>query len=318
MAREIMANKAKVERLDIGKISVVAVIFLILGIWIGAWWWASAPPQFIKGLTTQPLADIFSSVNALFAGLACAGVLITIYIQMRELVVTADDLKLTAAANAASALAISDTAKANGEMAKASLKMAVHSDEKSILDLFQIYCSDYFQGVKNSSMSVLIPCVASKAYFEFVVSRFFVAEQLKFPQEAWESIAKVTYSKTYEDFVAEEQNNRYKLDELINFFTLLTGRENASEIIRRCDFSYSWWRPLFWMIASGQKHRYDAHPVIQTYATTLYFPDVVRKLDKIYGFPPFATDLAMWEFIVNHPKIKSYGMDKLHEADRIS
>lgn len=167
--------------MNLGKLTVVAVIFLILGIWIDAWWWASTPSPFLKGLTSQPLTDIFSSVNALFAGLACAGVLITIYLQMREVTVTAEDLKTTAHANTATARAISDTALANGEMARASLKVATHSDERSVLDLFQVYCSDYFQNVKDSSMSVLIPCVASKAYFDFVVSRFFVAEQLTLP-----------------------------------------------------------------------------------------------------------------------------------------
>lgn len=164
--------------LNLGKLTVVAVIFLIIGIWLGAWWWVATPSAFIKNLTSQPLADTFSSVNALFAGLACAGVLVTIYLQMRELAVTADDLKKTAEANTATARAISDTASANGEMAKASLKVAILADERSVLDLFQVYCSQYFQEVKNSSMSVLIPCAASKEYFDFVVSRFFVAEQL--------------------------------------------------------------------------------------------------------------------------------------------
>ena len=298
--------------LNLGKLAVVAVIFLIIGIWIGAWWWASTPSPFIKGLTSQPLADIFSSVNALFAGLACAGVLITIYLQMRELAVTAEDLKTTAQANTATARAISDTAVANGEMARASLKVATHSDERSVLDLFQVYCSDYFQNVKDSSMSVLIPCVASKAYFDFVVSRFFVAEQLPFPQDCWERVSKVTYSKTYEEFITQEQRNRYKLDELINFFTLLTGRENAREIILRCDFSYSWWRPLFWMIASQQKRRFEEHPRIRAYATPLYFLGVVHKLDEIYGFEPFRSDAEMWDFVINHPKIRSYQLDPAH------
>ncbi|MEG2115493.1 MAG: hypothetical protein RRZ38_16585, partial [Hafnia sp.] len=63
----------KFRSLNLGKLTVVAAISLIIGIWIGAWWWVSNPSDFIKSLTTQPLADTFSSVNALFAGLACAG-----------------------------------------------------------------------------------------------------------------------------------------------------------------------------------------------------------------------------------------------------
>ncbi len=283
----------------LGKLVVSAVVSLIVGIWIGAWFYASDLSIFIKSLTSQPLADIFSSLNALFAALACAGVIITIYMQMSEQAQTAEDLR--------------KTAKANSDTANASLKVATHSDERSVLDLFQVYCSEYFQGVKNSSMSVLIPCVASKAYFDFVVSRFFVADQLSFPEDCWERVSKVTYCKTYDEFITQEQNNRYKLDELINFFTLLTGRENAREIILRCDFSYSWWRPLFWMVASQQKRRFDGNPRIQLYATPLYFEGVVRKLDEIYGFEPFSTDAHMWDFIFNHPKIQSYKLDPAHK-----
>jgi hypothetical protein len=304
----------KFRSLNLGKLTVVAAISLIIGIWIGAWWWVSNPSDFIKSLTTQPLADTFSSVNALFAGLACAGVLITIYLQMRELSVTADDLKKTAEANTATARAISDTALANGEMARASLKVAIHADERSVLDLFQVYCSQYFQDVKNSSMSVLIPCVASKEYFDFVVSRFFVADQLPLPPSCWGRVSKVTYSKSYEEFIIQEQHHRYKLDELINFFTMLTGRDNACEIILRCDFSYSWWRPLFWMIASQQERRINECPRVRAYATPLYFLKAVKKLDEIYGFEPFSSDAEMWDFIVHHPKIQSYNLDPAHGA----
>lgn len=304
-----MAEQTERWSLSLGKVIVIAIIFLILGIWIGAWWWAYSSPEFFRKLTSQPLADIFSSVNALFAGFACAGVLVTIYIQISE-------VAKTAASAEATARALTNTADANEKTARASLQIARHSDERSVLDLFQVYCSDYFQVIKDSSMSVLIPCVASKAYFDFVVSRFFVADQLSFPEGCWDRVSKVSYSKSIEEFKLQEQRNRYKLDELVNFFTLLTSRENAPEVIGRCDFSYSWWRPLFWMIASEQEKRFYEHPLIREYATPLYFPAVVRKLDQVYGFAPFASDTEMWAYVVQHPKIKSYHLDPLHDRTR--
>lgn len=78
-------------------------------------------------------------------------------------------------------------------------------------------------------------------------------------------------SVTADDLIIQEQHHRYKLDELINFFTLLTGRDNVREIILRCDFSYSWWRPLFGMIASRQERRINEYPRVRAYATHLYF-----------------------------------------------
>ncbi|MFM0501212.1 hypothetical protein [Paraburkholderia caffeinilytica] len=276
---------------------VLAVIF---GVWIGAWIMATEP--IFKSMTSQPLADMFSSINALFAGLAFAGVIITVYYQIYELKDTREELKRTADSSATTARAAAETAAAN-------LKMVAHSDEQAILDLFKIYCSEYFQTVKDSSMSVLIPCVASKKYYDFVVTRFFVAEQMEFPADCWEKVSKATYCKDFDDFLKSEQRYRYKLDELINFFTLLTGKSNSKEIIARCDFSYSWWRPLFWMIAMGQEQRYASNEQVRKYGTAPYFMAVTRKLDEIYGLTPFKTNSEAWEFIINHPKVKHYGID---------
>src|SRR5450830_343100 len=126
---------------------VILITTLILGIWAGGWL-VAFEPGFLQGHTTQPLSDVFSSVNALFAGLAFCGLIATIYLQYRDM----EGAKKQ----------IQETAEANSRMAQASVKMASHADERAVLDLFQTYCSEYFQGVKDSSMSVLIPCVASK------------------------------------------------------------------------------------------------------------------------------------------------------------
>lgn len=104
------------------------------------------------------------------------------------------------------------------------------------------------------------------------------------------------------------------MDELINFFTLLVGLGNSREAIARCDFSYSWWRPLLWMIAVQQEKRYAASESVRKYATPLYLKDVVQGLDEIYGMVPFSTDPAMWDFFVNHPKVISYGLDEKYNA----
>ena len=78
---------------------VFSVTFLICGIWLGAWFVASQEVSIIRNLTAQPLADVFSSVNALFAGLAFGGVIITIYLQLGELKDTRRELQSTAQAN---------------------------------------------------------------------------------------------------------------------------------------------------------------------------------------------------------------------------
>ena len=267
------------------------VLFMIIGIWIGGWFF-SLTPEFGE-LTNQPVNDLFNSLNALFAGLAFGGVIITVYLQIEELKDTREELARTSDANR---------------------RMADDSNEKAVLDLYQTYCSEYFQTIKSSSMTILIHCVKDKDYCDFVVSRFFVAEQLPITSSHFGSFKNVIGETDFASFVLKEQEHRYKLDELINFFSILTAKTNSESIIKNCDFFYAWWRPLFWMIALEQKRRYETFQSIRDFNTALLFPSVVVKLDEIYGFKAFESDYSAWRYILSHPKIKSYGVDEKFNA----
>ncbi|WP_146204347.1 hypothetical protein [Massilia glaciei] len=274
--------------------SFAVLALVLIGMWLAALYLGLRPE--VKAYSNQPVSDALSGINALFAGIAVAGVILTLFLQMHEAKIMGEELE--------------KTAQANLEMVRANVRMATRADERAVLDLFQTYCSEYFQVVKDSSMSVLIPCVASKDYCDFVVSRLFVADQLLFPPGCWEKVSRVSRSRSLDEFVLQEQRDRYKLDELINFFTLLVGLSNSREAIARCDFSYSWWRPLLWMIAIQQEKRYAASETVRKYATPLYLKAVVQGLDEIYGMAPFSTDGQLWDFFVNHPKLASHGMDE--------
>ncbi len=273
-------------------IAVVCIVILIVGLWYFSSQVARFPES--KGYTVSNMADAYSGVNALFAGLAFAGVIITIILQNSDLNESNKELKHTAQINA---------------------QILQANSERALLDMFQTYCSEYFQVVKDSSMSVLIACVASREYCEFVATRFFVAGQKPLPRSAWDKVRDTAkrHSATFEEFAEQEQRHRYKLDELINFFTLLVGRSNASDTVARCDISYSWWRPLLWLIATAQKHHHDSNPIVSAYATPMYLRDTLIKMDQIYGFQPFMTDEAFWDFFLHHPKIQSYGLDDAYQ-----
>ncbi|MEC7643138.1 hypothetical protein [Idiomarina sp.] len=264
---------------------------MILGLWLGAWY-VGTQQEGMRTFTSQPLADVFSSINALFAGFAFCGVILTVYLQIQEL---------------------QDTREVLSETAKANKTTADYAKESAIVDLFQTYCSEYFQGVKNSSMNVLIPAMASRGYFEYVISRFFVAGQLQLSTKDWERIGLVTRCKDFEEFKVKEQEDRYKLDELINFFTILAYQKDAGDVIARCDFSYSWWRPMFWMIAYGQEIRFEGNEQVKKYGTPLYFKDVVKKLDEAYKCEPIQNLSDVIDLIRDHPKLcKQYHLDEKH------
>ena len=274
------------------KVVVVFSTATILGLWLWAWY-MGVDPVLIKPMTSQPLADMFSSVNALFAGLALCGVILTVFLQIHELQETKSELAKTAEANRAS---------------------AEHAKEGAVVSLFQTYCSEYFQGVKNASMNVLIPAMASRRYFEFIISRFYVAGQRDLEDDAWERISLVTRYDGFDTFKREEQNDRYKLDELMNFFTILAHQHNASDVIGRCDFSWAWWRPMFWMIAIAQQTRYYGDEQVQKYAIRPRFIEAVRRLDDAYGLDPIRSGKDLAALIADHPKLNAaYKLDPLHK-----
>lgn len=265
---------------------------MIFGLWSWAWY-VGAEPEKIKAITNQPLADMFSSVNALFAGLALCGVILTVFLQIHELQETKSELAKTAEANRAS---------------------AEHAKESAVVSLFQTYCSEYFQGVKNASMNVLIPAMASRDYFEFIVSRFYVAEQKDLHHGAWQRISLVTRYKNLDEFRLGEQSDRYKLDELINFFSILAHQNNATDVIGRCDFSWAWWRPMFWMIAVAQQKRYAENERVRKYATKPQFIEAVRKIDEAYQLTPIGSATDLVELIADHPKLNAaYKLDPAHK-----
>lgn len=286
---------------------IVIVVVSIIVIWLIGWFlvWSMgylSPDDFYNKIIKQPAADIFGSVNALFAGFAFGGVIITIYLQLNEIKATRKELEKTAKAN-------EKTASANLEISETNKLIAKRADEKFILDLFQIYCSDYFQTVKNNSQKILFSCVGDKEYCDFVISRLFAAVPLNFPKSSYIKLKEQISYESEKELLEKEQQYRYKLDELINFFTILTGSDLNKQIISRCDFNYSFWRPLFWMIAKKQDNRYNENETVKKYSTKPYFLNIVKELDKIYGFIEFENDLEIWTYFFNHPKIEPF-MDK--------
>lgn len=72
---------------------VVIAIVIVLVLWGGSWWLVDAivPKEADRG----SFGDKFGAVNALFTGLAFAGVIITIYLQSKELKLQREELEQT-------------------------------------------------------------------------------------------------------------------------------------------------------------------------------------------------------------------------------
>ncbi|MBN8197945.1 hypothetical protein [Thalassospira povalilytica] len=275
---------------------IVCVVLLVTGFWGGAWFVGWNPGLLLGDKTTQPLADAFSSVNALFAGLAFGGVIYTVYVQIIELKATRAEL---------------------AETAKANLQMAQAANETVIFNMFQTYCSDYFQKVKDYSMTVMTASLSSRAYHQYLVSRLTPLNQKDFPDGCWKTITQnnkgfVRYHASEEDFNKCEQEQRYKLDELLNFFMMLSCQEKASEVVASCDFSYSWWRPFLWLITFEYEKQFPEADSLCGHLTRIDFRKMVTALDGFYNLTTFSSEQELKAFLSNEEVIKKFSLDPDH------
>lgn len=277
----------------------ISLVLVVLLIWSLSWYYFYyANDDFIQNIKDKPLGDFFDTINVLFGGLGLAGVIVTLLHQINE--TSNVDERNQAVANA-----LLETAIANKIMAN-------EAREKAILDLYQTFCSEYFQTIKTASMNVMIAAIQNKDYCDFMISRFFIISNKTLDLDLMLQIKK--YKELSEatpsiNILEKEQLDRFKLDELINFFTLLSHKNESSAIIKKCDFFYDWWRPLFWFISIQQLEYYNSNELVQKYSQKPYFHDVVERLDAIYGWESFCSTKEFWNYFLAHPKIQSYGID---------
>lgn len=258
--------------------AALLVILLIIAIWGATYPIAIRLPQ---NTFQEPLNSTYNVLNVLFTALAFGGVIITLIFQANE--------------------------------AKAARNEVV---ERSILEMFQILTSAEFQATKNSAFRVLIAAIKSRDYGEYVASKLFAVDQLSFPnnEKVKDTLRELDTAKQTNDgqvFEHLERHDRLKLDDMINFFSMLAQRESSKSIVNHVDFAYDWWRPALMLVAQLQKERRDTHPKIQALCKNRLLQDIICSLDRVYGHEPIMDDEAVWTYLGKHPLLKErFGLDQ--------
>lgn len=258
--------------------TALLVILLIIAIWGAAYPIAMRLPQ---NTFQEPLNSSYNVLNVLFTALAFGGVIITLIFQAHE--------------------------------AKSARNETV---ERSILEMFQILTSAEFQATKNSAFRVLIATIKNRDYGEYVASKLFAVDQLPFPdnEKVKYTLRELDTAKQTDDpqaFEHLERHDRLKLDDMMNFFSMLAQRESSKSIVNHVDFAYDWWRPALMLVAQLQKERRDTHPKIQALCKNRLLQDIIWSLDRVYGHESIMSDKAVWTYLSEHPLLKErFGLDQ--------
>lgn len=249
--------------------AALLVILFIVFIWLATYPLALQLPS---NTFQEPLSSTYNVLNVLFTALAFGGVIITLVFQAEE--------------------------------AKKARNEAI---ERSILEMFQILTSADFQATKNSAFRVLIAAIRNEDYGEYVASRLFAVDELPFPSgsevkkildELDDMKSNAADAKTYEGL---ERHDRLKLDDMMNFFSMLAQRESSKSIVNHVDFAYDWWRPALMLIAQLQKERKDTNRKIQELCKNRLLNEIIWSLDQVYGHEPIKDDKAVWAYLCSHP-----------------
>lgn len=258
--------------------TALLVILLIIAIWGAAYPIAMRLPQ---NTFQEPLNSSYNVLNVLFTALAFGGVIITLIFQAHE--------------------------------AKSARNETV---ERSILEMFQILTSAEFQATKNSAFRVLIATIKNRDYGEYVASKLFAVDQLPFPdnEKVKYTLRELDTAKQTDDpqaFEHLERHDRLKLDDMMNFFSMLAQRESSKSIVNHADDAYDWWRPALMLVAQLQKERRDTHPKIQALCKNRLLQDIIWSLDRVYGHESIMSDKAVWTYLSEHPLLKErFGLDQ--------
>jgi chromosome segregation ATPase len=125
----------------IGKYKFIIFIFLVVfGLWSGSWYWID---HYVDKEKCGIFGDKFGAINSLFSGLAFAGVIVTLLMQIRELREQRDDIKK------------------NGELQNEILKAQIRQ-VKVLDETAKTY--ENIQGVQNKQLETLQQ--TAQVYFE--------------------------------------------------------------------------------------------------------------------------------------------------------
>lgn len=254
----------------------VAVMLLIVLVWAMAYRLAG---NFKVTDFPESFDKVYTALNVLFAALAFSGVIATLVIQ--------------------------------AEQSRTARRAEV---ERSIFELFQVFTSADFQRVKDGAFRALIASVRDRDYGMFLAGKLLVAVNANLPESSMELLKELDSNKrnkSRQEVEDLDRADRLMLDNVLNFFAMLAQRESYSDVIKHCDFSYDWWRPMLLLIAQLQREVYNGTPEIQVYCKTPLIAKTLEKLDRAYGHEVFGEDdnSGVWRYLAKHPKIKHFKLD---------
>jgi len=235
--------------------------------------WSTYPyiVEKLSNITGTKLDGSIERLNSLFSALAFAGLFITIYFQRK-------DYK----------------------------DLSEKADVKEYMELYRFYFSSEFRETRLIAYDVLKKSLQNPEYANYILNASYISRYIDRPsnEELFRNF-KHLYPNISEDkvfFESELSKGKHKLDDVINFYQLISIKNIPNHFFEICDFYYDTWRPYLYWFAFNTKEVFESNNINIMYNNPPELLSALKRLDeKLYK--PYKTDVLTKENIFKHPII---------------
>jgi len=251
------------------------ILFITAVLIITIWWTYPLIVSIFSDWTGKNLDSSVPRLAALVSAVAFAGFILSLYFQRQ-------DFKL----------------------------VTTNNNVKTYLELYQYYISPDFRKKRKIAWAVIRRCVQNEKYCAFVVSETMVSKHLNENRIIGEKIKKA-FSNIYleteirdMDFVDKESEDRHQLDDVCNFYQLLSLKDVPNDYYKICDFHYDAWRIMLLWYSKQLDKAYKSNPQNKE----LNNPPTLKSALSILDNKLVDSELTRYDYetVETHPIIQDF------------
>lgn len=226
------------------------------------WWFYPAIVETLSEKTNTHLDGSTDRLGALFSALAFAGLFLTIFYQRKDFI-----------------------------------DMRKYNNMNEFIELYRYFISPEFRETRRMAWSTLRKCIQNPDYADYVLGESYMeryAAKLT-EEQLFEKFKHIhtAFNSNSSVFCVKDSEFRHKLDDLINFYQLLSIKETSNKYFETVDFFYDSWRPMLYWYALKSEVLYLANPINKSHNNPPGLLTALKRLDDKFYCPEDASQSSL-------------------------
>ncbi|MFJ1474651.1 hypothetical protein ACILE9_10365 [Capnocytophaga cynodegmi] len=154
--------------------------------------------------------------------------------------------------------------------------------------LYQYFMNSSFRKKRKVAWLVLSYAIKCPDYLDVLVSKSYVSRyhdrlQKNYPEITYRIVSPLNSILSQKEFSIDADEAEHMLDDVINFFKILSELDLSQILPKNCDFYYDSWRPLLCWYALKLEDGYNAYAVNQRYNNPPNLRQCIETLHKNFS-----------------------------------